>query len=98
MVDNSFITDIKTKANIFNKFFLEQCTLLVNDSVIPINQDCFNAIKTRCFRFQWKGNSKDNRALHIHKAHDNDDISIRMIQIVDKGTVKTINYLISKFS
>ena len=38
------------------------------------------------------------RALHIHKAHDNDDISIRMIQIVDKGTVKTINYLISKFN
>ena len=27
-----------TKANIFNKFFAEQCTPLKNDSVLPINQ------------------------------------------------------------
>ena len=26
MVDSNFITDIKTKANIFNKFFADQCT------------------------------------------------------------------------
>ena len=26
LVNNNFITDIKTKANIFNKFFAEQCT------------------------------------------------------------------------
>ena len=28
LVDNNFVTDIKTKANLFNKFFAEQCTLL----------------------------------------------------------------------
>ena len=27
VVDNSFITDIKTKANTFNTFFAEQCKL-----------------------------------------------------------------------
>lgn len=27
VVDNSFITDVKTKANTFNTFFAEQCKL-----------------------------------------------------------------------
>ena len=38
LVNDNFITDIMTKANIFNKFFAEQCTPLKNDSVLPINQ------------------------------------------------------------
>ena len=38
LVNNKFVTDIKTKADIFNKFFAEQCTPLKNDSKIPINQ------------------------------------------------------------
>ena len=35
MVNNNFITDIKTKANVFNKFFAEQCTPL-KMTVLPI--------------------------------------------------------------
>ena len=31
LVDDKFVTDMKTKANIFNKFFAEQCTPLKND-------------------------------------------------------------------
>ena len=38
LVNDKFVTDIKTKANIFNKFFVEQCTPLKNDSKSPINQ------------------------------------------------------------
>ena len=37
LVNNIFITDIKTKANIFNNMFAEQCTPLKNFSVLPIN-------------------------------------------------------------
>ena len=38
LVDDKFVTDIKTKACIFNKFFAEQCTPLENDSALPVNQ------------------------------------------------------------
>ena len=38
LVDNNFITDIGTKANVFNKFLAEQCIPLKNGSVRPINQ------------------------------------------------------------
>ena len=33
-----FVTDIQTKASIFNKFFNQQCTLLKNNNVLPVNQ------------------------------------------------------------
>ena len=38
LVDNKHVTDIKTRANNFNEYFGEQCTLLKNNSVLPINQ------------------------------------------------------------
>ena len=38
LVNDKFVTDMKTKADIFNNFFAEQCTPLKNDSKIPINQ------------------------------------------------------------
>ena len=38
LVDDKFVTDMKTKANIFSKFFAEQCTPLKNNSKLPSNQ------------------------------------------------------------
>ena len=38
LVDDKHVTDIKTKANIFNEYFAEQCTLLKNKSLLPSNQ------------------------------------------------------------
>ena len=38
LVDGKFVTDIKTKEKIFNEYFAEQCTLLKNSNVLPINQ------------------------------------------------------------
>ena len=38
--DDKFVTDMKTKADIFNKFFGELCTHLKNDSKLPSNQIC----------------------------------------------------------
>ena len=37
LIKDKFVTDIKTKADIFNNFFAEQCTPLQNDSKLPPN-------------------------------------------------------------
>ena len=34
LVDDTFVTDMKTKANIFNEYFPEQCIPLKNNSVL----------------------------------------------------------------
>ena len=38
MIDDKFVTDIQTKTNIFNKFFVDQCQPLNNASNLPTNQ------------------------------------------------------------
>ena len=88
LIDNKFITDMRTKANIFNKCFPEQCTLLNNGSVLPSNQE-FLTQEILCSI----GLSNDEilkliRSLNMHKAHGHDDISIRMIKTCDKSLVK----------
>ena len=35
LVNNSFVTDFKEKANLFNEFFCKQCTPVANDSTLP---------------------------------------------------------------
>ena len=38
LMDDKFVTDIKTKANIFNKCFADQCTPLKNNSILPLTR------------------------------------------------------------
>ena len=90
LVDNNVITDIKTKTNIFNKFFAEQCTQLKNDSVLPINQMFLTQSRLGTIDFNENEMLKIIRALNIHKAHGHDDISIRMIQICDRTLIKPL--------
>ena len=33
---NKFITDVKEKAELFNTFFAKQCSLIKNDSKLPL--------------------------------------------------------------
>ena len=85
-----FVTDIQTKANIFNKFFAEQCTPLKNSSVLPVNQIFFIQSKLNTIGFNENNILKITRALNIHKDHGHDDISIRMIKICDKSLLKPL--------
>ena len=34
LINNSFVTDFKEKANLFNEFFCKQCTPVANDSTL----------------------------------------------------------------
>ena len=90
MEDDKFVTDIKRKADIFNKFFEEQCTPLKNDSKLPSNQ-----IYSTQSRLVWLNFNEDEilkiiRALNPYKAHGYDDISIRMIKICEKSLLEPL--------
>ena len=74
MVDNKFFTDIKTKANIFNEYFAEQCTRLKNSKVLPINQRFLTQSRLTSLDFNEEEILKIIRALNIHNGHGHDDI------------------------
>ena len=93
LVNDKFVTDMKTKADVFNKLFAEQCAPLKNDSKIPINQIFLTQSRLSSLDFNEDEILKIIRALNIHKAHGHDDISIRMIKICDKSLLKPLTIL-----
>ena len=38
LIDDKFVTDTQAKANVFKKFFADQCAPLKNNSIFPTNQ------------------------------------------------------------
>ena len=96
LVDDKFITDIQMKANVFNKFFAEQCTPLQNNSLLPVNQIFLTQSNLVSVDFDENELLKIIRALNIHKAHGHDDISIRMIKICDKLLIKPLMLIFKK--
>ena len=75
---------MQTKANIFNKFFAEQCTPLKTSSALPVNQMFLTRSRLNSINFNEEEMLKIVGPLNIHKAHGHDDISIRMIKICHK--------------
>ena len=89
MIDKKIVTDITTKANIFNKFFAEQYTPLKNESVLLSSQVFLTKERLCSLDFNNYEIFKLIRSLNVHKAHGHDDISIRIIKICDKFLVKS---------
>ena len=71
---------MKTKANFFNNFFAEQCTLLKEKNVLPIHQKSLTQSRLVSSDFDEDEIPNIIRTLNIHKTHGHDDISIRMIK------------------
>ena len=74
------MTDFKKKANIFNDFFADQCSIFNNGSVLPginlkTNKQLTNII------ISYQDLSAIIKNLNPNKAHGHDNISIKMIQI-----------------
>ena len=90
LVDDKFVNDTKTGADIFNNFFAEQCTPLKNDSKLPSNQIYLTQSKLVSLDFNEDEVLKIIRSSNIHKAHGYDDISIRMIKICDESLLKQL--------
>ena len=83
------MTAIKTKANIFNEYFAEQCTPLKNRKVLLINQRFLTRSRLTSLDFNEEEILKITRALNIHNVHVM-MISIRMIKNCDKSLLKPL--------
>ena len=88
--DDKFLTNMKTKADIFNKLFADQCTPLKNDSKLPSNQIYLTQSRLGSLNFNEDEILKIIRALNPYKAHGYDDISIRMIKSCEKSLLEPL--------
>ena len=62
LIDDNFVTYIQMKANIFNKFFAEQCTPLKNSTVFPANQIFLTQSRLNSINFKKRRNPQDYKS------------------------------------
>ena len=71
-----FITNFKKKVELFNTFFTNQCTLLINSSALPNNLAKLSNKSIDTVSFSTDDISKIIKNLDTNKAHSHDMFSI----------------------
>ena len=84
--NGTFIINCKEKAKLFNDFFANQCTLIINDSILP---DFQYITEARIDSFEIRKDSILSliRNLNPNKATGSDEISGQMLLICDDTVV-----------
>ena len=77
--ENRFITDFKEKAELFNSFFSNQCSLLKSCSKITTNLRYVFDKRLPTINFTADNIEKGIVSLNPNKAHGHDNISISML-------------------
>ena len=88
LVGNQLITEFLVKANLFNSYFSQQCTTVDNDSSIPLNITFATEQKLSTLEFCTDDIVKIIKLLDPNKAHEHDEISIRMIKLCATSIAK----------
>ena len=84
-----FVTNVQTKANIFNDYFVEQCSAIPTGSTLPtFLPKCDNALEA--LPIDKEKVLKIIRSLDTKKAHGCDEISVSMIKICDQSIVEPL--------
>ena len=91
--ENRFITDFKVKAELFNSFFSNQCSLLKNCSKLPTNLRYVTDKRLRTINFTADNIEKIIVSLNPNKAHGHDNISIRMLKICGDTICKPLELI-----
>ena len=91
--ENKFITNFKEKAELFNTFFANQCTLLNNSSVLPNNLAKLTNKSLDTVNFSTDDISKIINNLDPNKAHGHDMLSIRMIKLCENSICKPLSII-----
>ena len=94
---NKYVTDFKEKAEIFNSFFAEQCSLMNNSikllSIVLKRTDKFIS----SISFSSNDIARIIQDLDPNKAHDHDMISIRMLIICSESISKPLEIILEKW-
>ena len=85
-VGNKFVTDVLVKVSLFNNYFSQQGTKLVNNSSIPENM-------LSAFEFSISDISKVIRTLDLNMANGHDEISIPVRKLCASSISKPLHII-----
>ena len=86
--ENRFITDFRVKAELFNSFSVNQCSLIRNKIVLPTDYELFTHKSLSNITFTGNDIGKIISSLNPSKAHGHDMMSICMLKICGDSIYK----------
>ena len=84
---------MREKAELFNAFFANQCSLIKNTSVLPTNSESLTDKSLSNITFTDNDIGKIIKSLDLNKAHGRDMISIRMLKLCGRSVYKPIQLI-----
>ena len=90
---DKFIIDFKDKAEMFNNFFADQCSILRNKSELPATLSKKTSESLTTIDFSNNDILKIIRNSVPNKAHGHDMISIRMVEICNYSICKSLKLI-----
>ena len=89
------LLNFQNKANLFNDFFVQQCSVLRNDSALP-NMEYNTVVRKSNVSITEDKTVKIIRKLNANKAHGCDNMSIRMLKICDTAIAEPLKLIHEK--
>ena len=91
--NNEYITDFKKKAELFNSFFANKCSLINNNSQLPRTLSYKTNEKLSSVKITDDDILKIIPKLDANKVHGHDKISIRMVKIYSTSICKPLRLI-----
>ena len=90
------VIDFKKKAELFNSFFSDQCSLISNSSELPSKAECLTKSRLSSITFSKDDIAKMIQNLDPNKAHGHDQISIRMLKLCSNSICKPLEIIFNQ--
>ena len=92
-INDQLVTNFNKKANNFNKYFSNQCSVIDNSSKLPTDQAPYTTSLLSSIDIKESDILNILKSLDANKAHGHDDISIRMLKLSQKSILKPLKLI-----
>ena len=93
---NEFVIDFQKKAEFFNSFFVDQCSLISNSSELPNKLEYLTQSRLSSINFSKDDIAKMIQNLDPNKTHGHDQISIRILKLCSTSICKPLEIIFSR--
>ena len=93
LIHDQLVTNFNEKANNFNEYFSNQCSVIDNSSKLPTDQAPYTASLLSSIDIKESDILNILKSLDANKAHGHDDISIRMLKLSQKSILKPLKLI-----
>ena len=93
LINNQLVTNFNKKVNNFNEYFSSHCSLIDNSSRLPTDQAPYVTPLLSSIDIKESDILNILKSLDANKAHGHDEISIRMLKLSQKSTLKPLKLI-----